>query len=287
MRLKAEIKYTNTDKAADTIVQKCRAIVKKHAETVMKRYIVNRKKHYELAKIIREDIIDEYVNALTKYDYSGAEKREHITELIMRARGREPSESGSYKEVDAEKWADESTETFVIMDKLGKKQKAATVERYRLKKVYVNSLVFHTLSIVRNEVLVDLEKGTVSWATKNVRNVAKMLRAVANEGLTTGRISPEEWEEIYVYASSPELFRLKADERQYFKTAVEKADEKNKEKWINIVKKHLMKGMSSINLPKAVFKIPAKNVKVSVIGTEDIRVLGEMLRKPKSKGGLL
>lgn len=278
MKVKAEIKYTNADRAVNTIVQKCRSIVKKHAEDVMKRYIISRKKHDELAKKIREDIIDEYINALTKYDYSGAEKREHITELIMRARGREPNPEGSYKEVDAKKWADESTETFVIMNKLGKKQKASTVERYRLRRVYVNSLVFHTFSIVRNKVLVDLEKGTVSWATKNVKNVAKMLRAVANEGLATGRIGPKEWEEIYVYASSPELFRLKADEREYFKTAVEKADEKNKGKWIKIVRDHLMKEMSSISLPKAVFKIPAKNVRVSVIGTEDIRILGEKLR---------
>jgi len=278
MKVKAEIKYTNADRAVNTIVQKCRSIVKKHAEDVMKKYIISRKKHNELAKIIREDIIDEYVNALTQYDYSGATKREEITRLIMTARGSDPSKTGSYKEVDAEKWADESTETFVIMNKLGKKQKASTVERYKLRRVYVNSLVFHTLSIVRNKVLVDLEKGTVSWATKNVKNVAKMLRAVADEGLATGRIGSKDWEEIYVYASSPELFRLKTDEREYFKTAVEKADEKNKGKWIKIVKDHLMKEMSSISLPKAVFKIPAKNVRVNVIGTEDIRILGEKLK---------
>lgn len=264
MEIKVEAKFINEDRALRDTISKCIKISKTHIDKVLKQYSAS--DHNNISTIIREDILDEYVAVLSSYNYAEVQEREDMTELIMRARGRDPNPQGSYKEGEAEQWARKSTKTEMLTRIPKGQERKALVSKYKFKAIYVNTLVFRTSSKVVNKVLANLEYGRVSWVG-DPRNIARMLRRIADEGLVKKFITQAERQKIYRYASSPELFVLEAPRRPYFETAVKKAFEKHNKKWINIVKKDLMKHLRMINLPKGKITIPANKTKVRIMKT--------------------
>lgn len=276
MKLKAEVKFINQERTSMDIREKCTTIVKNHINKVLKQYAG--KDHEDISRRMRNDIIDEYVAVLSSYSYSDAERRDNMTRLIMQARGRDPNPEGSYKEEEAEDWVRKSTTTAMRTKIPAVKERRKIQSSYKFKAIYVGSLIFWTASTVVNRVLANLEKGRVSWYGKNPYNIAKWLKRLADEGLVLGRIKPEERLEIYRYANSPELFVLETVERPYFETAVEKTTALYGKKWIDMVKKDIIKYLRVINFPKTMITIPRGKTKVKVLGEEFNEYLNKLAR---------
>jgi len=269
MQVKVKATFSDTNQAINDITGALRKTLKTGINKALRQYD---SKNSWIGEVIKQDIVSEYVQTLISYDYSGAKEREEMTELIMRADGKDPNPQGSYKKPDAVTWARKSTKVEIktsvrkrsrprphILD-IGKLTKYAT---------HSDTLFFKIKGIVNNRILASLEEGRVSWVG-DPNKIANMIRIIANKGFEAERINIEERDRIREYARKPNLFRRETEKRKYFEVAVEKATEKYKHKWIGIVKKDLVKHIKSIPLPKIRAVISNDNTRVTVKGHEEL-----------------
>jgi len=217
----------------------------------------------DLIETIRRDIVNEYVLALTRYEYSESVERKDMTELLMRAMGRNPREEGSFHENDAEKWADNSTSISLQtrVKKRTERQQDREWRKGRLKSgIYVNTIYFKILVEVINKILVSIETGQVSWHGDS-KTISNFIKRIAQIGLIKGRIVKEEAERLYHYATLSYSFAGETYKRGYLSSAVWYAFEKHADKWASLLKEDLQKDLSRIKFPTTQITINKKEVR--------------------------